>query len=272
MLGQPEFVENPEPRCPCALVLDVSSSMSGKPIKELNKGVHLLAEELRQDPVAAVRVEPAITTFGGRVEIRCEFGTVDDFQPPTLRASGDTHEEGIVHRDIKPENVLVDKKGRVKIADFGLAKILNRAPGETRLTNRGHIMGTPHYMAPEQTEQPLEVDHRADIFSLGVVFYGLLTGELPLGRFGAPSQRVKVDVRLDEVVLRALEKEPDRRYQHANQMGSDVERADSCPKCSSRQIVRTSEPGADVELWRCKRCNTFLAVRPGGDSSESGPG
>ena len=98
MLGQPEFVENPEPRCPCALVLDVSSSMSGKPIKELNKGVHLLAEELRQDPVAAVRVEPAITTFGGRVEIRCEFGTVDDFQPPTLRASGDTPMgEAIIH-------------------------------------------------------------------------------------------------------------------------------------------------------------------------------
>ena len=75
-------------------------------------------------------------------------------------------------------------------------------------------MGTPHYMAPEQVEHPSEVDHRADIFSLGVVFYELLTGELPLGKFPPPSQKVLVDVRLDEVVMRALEKEPERRYQH----------------------------------------------------------
>src|SRR5712691_7403909 len=85
-------------------------------------------------------------------------------------------------------------------------------------------MGTPHYMAPEQIEHPQQVDHRADIYSLGVVFYELLTGELPLGRFAPPSAKVQIDVRLDEVVLRTLEKEPERRYQHASDVKTDVEK------------------------------------------------
>ena len=133
------------------------------------------------------------------------------------------HDEGIVHRDIKPENVMLDKKGRVKIADFGLAKILGLEPEGMRLTGAKDVMGTPHYMAPEQIEHPQEVDHRADIYSLGVVFYEMLTGELPLGKFAPPSRKVQVDVRLDEVVLHALEKEPELRYQQASQVKSDVE-------------------------------------------------
>jgi hypothetical protein len=84
-------------------------------------------------------------------------------------------------------------------------------------------MGTPAYMAPEQVEKPQSVDHRADIYSLGVVFYEMLTGELPLGKFAPPSQKVQMDVRLDEVVLHALEKEPARRYQHASQVKTAVE-------------------------------------------------
>ncbi len=131
------------------------------------------------------------------------------------------HDEGVVHRDIKPENVLVDRKGRVKVADFGLAKILNRE--DLRITGEGQVMGTPHYMAPEQVERPLEVDHRADIFSLGVVLYEMLTGELPLGKFPSPSCKVQIDVRLDEVVLHALEKEPAHRYQHVSEVKADVQ-------------------------------------------------
>ena len=131
------------------------------------------------------------------------------------------HDAGIVHRDIKPENILLDKKGRVKIADFGLAKILGQ--GDFRMTGAKDIMGTPHYMAPEQVERPQDVDHRADIYSLGVVFYELLTGELPLGKFQSPSQKVAVDVRLDEVVLRSLAKEPELRYQHVSEVGTRVE-------------------------------------------------
>jgi predicted Ser/Thr protein kinase len=133
------------------------------------------------------------------------------------------HDEGVVHRDIKPENVLVDRRGRVKIADFGLAKILGQDAESLRLTREGQVMGTPHYMAPEQVEKPLTVDHRADIYSLGVVFYEMLTGDLPLGKFAPPSRKVEVDVRLDEVVLRALENDPERRYQQASEVKSRVE-------------------------------------------------
>jgi predicted Ser/Thr protein kinase len=133
------------------------------------------------------------------------------------------HESGVVHRDIKPENILVDRKGRVKIADFGLAKILGRPADTTRLTGAHQAMGTAHYMAPEQLERPLEVDHRADIYSLGVVFYELLTGELPIGRFQPPSRKIEVDVRIDDVVLKTLEKEPQMRYQHARDIKTDVD-------------------------------------------------
>src|SRR5207253_9981597 len=125
------------------------------------------------------------------------------------------HDEGIVHRDIKPENILLDKKGRVKIADFGIAKLLGQNTGV--LTGPWQIMGTLHYMAPEQMDNPLGVDHRADIYSLGVVFYEMLTGQLPIGKFTLPSQKVAVDHRVDAIVLRALEGEPQRRYQQVRE-------------------------------------------------------
>jgi len=133
------------------------------------------------------------------------------------------HEMGVVHRDIKPENVLLDKQGRVKIADFGIAKIVTAGKPPQALT-QDQVVGTPHYMAPEQMERPQAVDHRADIYSLGVVFYEMLTGELPLGKFAPPSQKVQLDVRLDEVVLHALEKEPARRYQQASEVKTAVEK------------------------------------------------
>src|ERR1051326_2603430 len=143
------------------------------------------------------------------------------------------HDQGIVHRDIKPENILLDRKGRVKVADFGLAKLIAmgaessgagpNVEASTSLTEAGKVMGTPQYMAPEQKERPTEVDHRADIYSLGVVFYQMLTGELPGKRIEAPSRRFHLDVRLDEVVLRALEEQPERRFQQASQFKTQVE-------------------------------------------------
>jgi tRNA A-37 threonylcarbamoyl transferase component Bud32 len=165
--------------------------------------------------------------------------------PQICEALQYAHEEGIVHRDIKPENILLNRKGQVRIADFGLAKLLDRPASRatSTLTKVGQQMGTPHYMAPEQIEHPSAVDHRADIYSLGVVFYEMLTGELPLGRFAPPSQKVQVDVRLDNVVLRTLEKEPERRYQHISEVKSDVEAISS----GVRPVV-ASHPAADDEL------------------------
>jgi tRNA A-37 threonylcarbamoyl transferase component Bud32 len=157
--------------------------------------------------------------------------------PPICEALQFAHEQGVVHRDIKPENVLLDKQGRVKIADFGIAKLVGMEKPRAALTEERSVIGTPHYMAPEQVEKPTTVDHRADIYSLGVVFYEMLTGELPLGKFQPPSKKVQVDVRLDEVVLHALEKEPERRYQHASQVKTDVETiaATPLPRSSGRE-------------------------------------
>jgi hypothetical protein len=157
--------------------------------------------------------------------------------PKICEALQYAHEQGIVHRDIKPENILLDKSGRLKIADFGIAKMMGDETGQQTLTGAREAVGTPHYMAPEQIEKPLTVDHRADIYSLGVVFYEMLTGELPLGKFQPPSAKVQIDVRLDEVVLHALEKEPERRYQQASQVKTAVE-----------TIVTTPPGGGSVNL------------------------
>jgi serine/threonine protein kinase len=135
------------------------------------------------------------------------------------------HSRGVVHRDVKPENILLTRDGTVKITDFGLARIIHgdQLPTGKSLTNTNVVMGTPDYMAPEQREKAKAVDHRADIYSLGVIFYEMLTGELPIGRFANPSRKVQIDVRLDDIVLKSLEKEPGMRYQRASQLSDDVE-------------------------------------------------
>ncbi|HXG46310.1 MAG TPA: serine/threonine-protein kinase [Methylomirabilota bacterium] len=143
--------------------------------------------------------------------------------PKVCEALQYAHEQGILHRDIKPENILLDAKGRVKIADFGIAKLVGEDQPHITLTNTGAALGTPHYMAPEQLEKPSTVDHRADIYSLGVVFYEMLTGELPIGRFAPPSSKTPVGTSVDEVVFRTLEKDRERRFQSAGEMKTQVE-------------------------------------------------
>jgi serine/threonine protein kinase len=167
--------------------------------------------------------------------------------PKICEALQYAHEQCIVHRDIKPENILMDKDGRVKIADFGIAKILGDG-GSANLTAE-QVIGTPHYMSPEQIEKPQTVDHRSDIYSLGVVFYEMLTGELPLGKFQPPSKKVQVDVRLDEIVLRALEKEPERRYQQASEVKTQLETIAGTPPETSKaaQVPPVQKPD---HFWR----------------------
>lgn len=135
------------------------------------------------------------------------------------------HEHGVLHRDIKPENILIDTEGRVKLVDFGLAKLRDESPLPFTLTQSSARLGTLAYMAPEQVEKPADVDHRADIYSLGVVFYEMLTGELPLGRFPSPSEASGIDPRLDAIVMRTLEKKQDKRPDSAKQLRTEIERA-----------------------------------------------
>jgi serine/threonine protein kinase len=177
------------------------------------------------------------------------------------------HDHGIVHRDIKPENILLNKAGQVKIADFGLAKIIGGASplplreradvsdsergvrGKLAQTEAGRVVGTPQYMAPEQVSRPQDVDHRADIYSLGVVFYQMLTGELPAAKLEPPSRKVQIDVRLDEVVLRALEKEPGRRYQQINEVRTQVETIVATPPIEPRPNTNPPNEAALKGFW-----------------------
>ena len=143
--------------------------------------------------------------------------------PRVCEALQFAHDHGVLHRDIKPENILLDARGNPKLADFGIAKLGDDK--STGLTLSGAQLGTAAYMAPEQIEHPATVDHRADIYSLGVVLYEMLTGELPLGRFSAPSEKAHCSSGVDDVVLRALEKQRERRQQSATEMKTQVEGA-----------------------------------------------
>lgn len=165
------------------------------------------------------------------------------------------HDQGIVHRDIKTDNLLLDRTGPVKVADFGIAKMVvahrdrrtNEDDGQRRsqtdATKAGKIIGTPQYMAPEQIERPSDVDHRADIYALGVVSYQMLTGELPEQDLQAPSRKLLIDVRLDEIVLKAMENDPERRYQQASMMKTWVDGLRACPPVSKDEKPNLAAPG-----------------------------
>jgi eukaryotic-like serine/threonine-protein kinase len=169
------------------------------------------------------------------------------------------HRHGIVHRDIKPHNVLVDSEGRVKVTDFGIARA-----GTSQMTETGSIVGTAQYLSPEQARGG-EVDPRSDLYSLGVVLYELLTGKTPfegdtpveiamkhLSNAPKPPSKLRPDIprALDMVVLRALAKDPDDRYQNADEMEADLERVSRGAKVSAAtvdsatQVLRTPAAAA----------------------------
>ena len=160
----------------------------------------LIASEGRLDPQRAMSITTAV----------CE-------------ALAFAHEEGIIHRDIKPSNIMLDKKGRVKVADFGLAKAVNLE--NTLLTGTNMAMGTPDFIAPEALiGGSMRVDGRADIYAVGVMLYQMLTGKVPRGRFQLPSAVVQeIDPRLDAIVDKAMQTDRERRYSTASEMKTDVE-------------------------------------------------
>jgi len=159
-----------------------------------------------------------------------------------LSALEHAHGAGIVHRDIKPENVLVAPGGIVKVADFGLSRLLEDDVN-TRLTKTHIALGTFEYMSPEQREMSRDADARTDLYATGVVLYEMIAGELPIGGFDPLSLKrpEECDARIDAVVNRSLKKSPDDRWSNAQEMGDAVSRLLSAPEMQ-RPTSRATPP------------------------------
>jgi serine/threonine protein kinase len=145
------------------------------------------------------------------------------------------HKHGVIHRDIKPANILINGEGRVKVADFGLAKMDD--PSLTSALTRTHVtMGTPDFVAPEALIAGTVLDHRADLYAVGVMLYQMLTGELPRGMFKMPSVRGggEIDPRIDAIIAKAMQPERDARYQSSTQIRKDLDAIRATPRHASR--------------------------------------
>ncbi len=156
------------------------------------------------------------------------------------------HQHGIIHRDIKPANVMVDMEGRVKVADFGLASLAAQDTSHDDSTT----LGTPDYVAPEALVIGVIVDHRADLYSLGVMLYEMLTGKVPSRPITPPSSVVSgLDKRFDAVVKHALETDPNARYQSAAIFRKDLDQILSVPEATPAQVktgpVRHMRPNSN---------------------------
>jgi serine/threonine protein kinase len=146
-------------------------------------------------------------------------------------ALGYAHDHGIIHRDVKPANILIDTNDQVRVADFGLARIVDPSNTlERGLTGSRVALGTPDFVAPEllTLETP---DARADIYSVGVMLYQMLTGDVPRGLFKMPSDRYsELDPRVDSIICRAMEPEPNDRYQSTQEITSAIDDIRTSPQ------------------------------------------
>jgi serine/threonine-protein kinase len=150
------------------------------------------------------------------------------------------HGKGIVHRDIKPANLIKEKNGTVKVTDFGIAKIKEGGgtSGQTVLTKSGFLLGTPHYMSPEQIREPKDAGAKSDIYSSGVVLYEMLTGTLPFNSRSLPklidaiyrgekqapgALRPEIDKELEQIVLKAMSPRMDQRFETAREFFEALE-------------------------------------------------
>ena len=184
------------------------------------------------------------------------------------RAIESAHDKGIIHRDLKPENILVDGRGHVKVADFGLAGI-RQPDSRLNLTATAVAMGTLNYMAPEQRRDAKNVDGRADLFSFGVMLYEVLTGELPVGRFRLPSERVPgVDPRLDDIVAKLLENEPEARYASAREVCAELDALVGAS--SGPALLSGGASGVDGPLGPQARSSVVKKLRTGWRSVRAG--
>ncbi|MEM0969171.1 MAG: serine/threonine-protein kinase, partial [Verrucomicrobiota bacterium] len=174
---------------------------------------------------------------------------VGSWIPQVCEALEYAHNHELVHRDVKPANIMITLDGEVKIMDFGLVK-MRGGPGSAGLTEARMSVGTPRYLAPEAVESGAHVDHRADIYSVGVVLYELLTGAPPSGAWRPPSALFPfLDPRLDAVVVRALQPEPNDRYSRVIDLGREV--LDILTGSSSGQRRLLTQGGTGPRALNC---------------------
>src|SRR6201994_2835182 len=178
------------------------------------EGTYYIAMQYIEGPTLKQLIDSGITVEQGVAVIR-----------QVLQAAGYAHRQGIVHRDLKPQNVIVDPEGKAVVTDFGIARA-----GVSEITQTGSVMGTPHYLSPEQA-QGHDVTSVSDLYSIGVILYEALTGRVPFEGESAVAVAMKqvsqmpqrpssinprVSPALDAVVMRALEKDPGQRFQSAD--------------------------------------------------------
>jgi serine/threonine-protein kinase len=171
------------------------------------------------------------------------------------------HARAVVHRDLKPDNVLVTPELRTKVLDFGLAGL--HAEGAQCLTQSNVAMGTANYMAPEQRKDAKRADHKADIYSFGVMMYELLTGELPVGKFAPPGRLVPgLDARWDALVERCLEPNPNARPHSALELAHALEALAGVAR-AMQLAPRTRKNVRRSGVWSWLGLGTAVAVMLG---------